>query len=73
MTTQQMELNTKFLELVQQLENIGDELNELLSANREENEEVDEALFTLRMAIDQMSEIEYILLLPEEEEEETED
>jgi hypothetical protein len=72
MTTQQMDLNTKFLELVQQLENIGDEINDLLAAHREENEEVDEALFTLRMSIDQMSEIEYILLLPKEEEE-TED
>ena len=72
MTTQQMDLNTKFLELVQQLENIGDEINDLLADHREENEEVDEALFTLRMSIDQMSEIEYILLLPEEEEE-TED
>ena len=72
MTTQQMDLNTKFLELVQQLENIGDEINDLLAAHREENEEVDEALFTLRMSIDQMSEIEYILLLAKEEEE-TED
>ena len=69
MTTQQMDLNTKFLELVQQLENIGDEINDLLADHREENEEVDEALFTLRMSIDQMSEIEYILLLPKEEEE----
>lgn len=73
MTTQQMELNTKFLELVQQLENIGDELNELLTDHREDNDEVDGALFSLRTSIDQMSEIEYILLLPEEEEEETED
>jgi hypothetical protein len=31
----------KFLELVQQLENIGDDLNELFSDDREENEEVD--------------------------------
>lgn len=48
----------KFLELVQQLENIGDELNELLENDREENEEIDSAMMGLRISIDEVSELE---------------
>jgi hypothetical protein len=49
----------KFLELVLQLENIGDELNELLENDREENEEIDSAIMGLRISIDEVSEIGY--------------
>jgi hypothetical protein len=48
----------KFLELVQQLEGIGDEINELLEEDREENEEIDSAIMSLRFSIDEVSELE---------------
>ena len=48
----------KFLELVQQLENIGDELNDLLEKDREENEEIDMAMMGLRISVDEISELE---------------
>lgn len=56
----------KFMELVQQLENIGDELNDLLEKDREENEEIDMILpskydtvmMGLRISIDEISELE---------------
>jgi hypothetical protein len=47
----------KFMELVQQLENIGDELNEFLEDYREENEDIDNAMMGLRISIDEISEI----------------
>ena len=44
----------KFLELVQQLEGIGDEINELLEEDREENEEIDSVMMGLRISIDEV-------------------
>lgn len=49
----------KFQELIQQLEGIGDELNELLAEDREENEETDSAMMGLRIAIDLVSDVEF--------------
>jgi hypothetical protein len=48
----------RFQELLQQLENIGDEINMLLTEDREENEEIDSVMMDLRISIDMVSELE---------------